>query len=100
MSDILSNRDALPRATKGTMKESNTTVRPEEFDTEETHAQTGSLAYEILLLQQRLAAYEQLHIEEMTELRQEIERIRRAFLLETSPRMRAISPMQHGRTQE
>jgi hypothetical protein len=100
MSDILSNRDTVSQATNRSMKESNTTVRPEELDTEETRAHTGGLAYEILLLQQRLAAYEQLHIEEMAELRQEIERIRRAFLLETSPRMRAIAPMQHGRMQE
>ena len=100
MSDILSDRDTVSQATNRSMKESNTTVRPEEMDTEETRAHTGGLAYEILLLQQRLAAYEQLHIEEMAELRQEIERIRRAFLLETSPRMRAIAPMQHRRTQE
>lgn len=100
MSDILSNRDVTSQATNHTMKESNTTVRPEEMDTEETRAQTGGIAYEILLLQQRLAAYEQLHIEEMAELRQEIERIRRAFLLETSPRMRAISPLKHGQVQE
>jgi hypothetical protein len=51
----------------------------------------GSIAYEILLLQQRLAAYEQLHIEEMMELRREIERLRRAFLQETHPDLRSIS---------
>ena len=51
----------------------------------------GSIAYEILLLQQRLAAYEQLHIEEMAELRREIERLRRAFLQETNPDLRTIS---------
>lgn len=60
----------------------------------------GAFAYEILLLQQRLAAYEQLHIEEMAELRKEIERLRRAFLQETNPRMHAISPSQNIRTQE
>lgn len=52
-----------------------------------------SFAYQLLLLQQRLAAYEQLHLEEIAELRQEIERLRRAFLQETHPQLRAISPM-------
>jgi hypothetical protein len=52
----------------------------------------GSIAYELLLLQQRLAAYEQLHIEEMAELRQEVERLRRAFLQDTNPHLRALSP--------
>ena len=54
-------------------------------------AEQGSIAYELLLLQQRLAAYEQLHIEEMTELRQEIERLRRAFLQETNSHLRVMS---------
>jgi hypothetical protein len=61
-------------------------------DTEVAKADYGSIAYELLLLQQRLAAYEQLHIEEMAELRREIERLRRTFLEETSPQLRAISP--------
>ena len=52
----------------------------------------GSIAYELLLLQQRLDAYEQLHIEEMAELRQEIERLRRAFLQETNPKMYILAP--------
>ena len=52
-----------------------------------------SFAYQLLLLQQRLVAYEQLHLEEIAELRQEIEQLRRAFLQETSPQLRAISPM-------
>jgi hypothetical protein len=51
-----------------------------------------SFAYQLLLLQQRLVAYEQLHLEEIAELRQEIEQLRRAFLQETSPELRAISP--------
>ena len=50
----------------------------------------ANIASELLLLQQRLAAYEQLHIEEMTELRQEIERLRRAFLQETNSHLRAL----------
>ena len=54
------------------------------------HIDQGNIAYELLLLQQRLAAYEQLHLEEMTELRQEIERLRRTFLQETSPHLRKI----------
>jgi len=52
----------------------------------------GSIAYELLLLQQRLDAYEQLHIEEMAELREKIERLRRAFLQETNPQMRILTP--------
>ncbi|HVB72569.1 MAG TPA: hypothetical protein VNE38_03340 [Ktedonobacteraceae bacterium] len=52
----------------------------------------ANFAYQLLLLQQRLAAYEQLHLEEIAELQQEIERLRRAFLQETSPDLRAISP--------
>ncbi len=52
----------------------------------------GSIAYELLLLQQRLDAYERLHLEEMAELRKEIERLRRAFLQETSPQLRVITP--------
>jgi hypothetical protein len=41
---------------------------------------SGRLAYDMLLLQQRLVAYEQLHLEEIAELKKEIERLRRAFL--------------------
>lgn len=52
----------------------------------------GSIAYELLLLQQRLDAYEQLHFEEMAELREKIERLRRAFLQETNPQMRILTP--------
>ena len=52
----------------------------------------GSIAYELLLLQQRLDAYEQLHIDEMAELRENIERLRRAFLQETNPQMRILTP--------
>ena len=52
----------------------------------------GSIAYELLLLQQRLDAYEQLHIEEMAELREKIERLRRAFLQETNPQMLILAP--------
>ena len=59
-------------------------------DRQRLHSDQGNIAYELLLLQQRLAAYEQLHLEEMTELRQEIERLRRTFLQETSPHLRKI----------
>jgi hypothetical protein len=55
----------------------------------------GSIAYELLLLQQRLDAYEQLHIEEMAELREKIEILRRAFLQETNPQMRILTPSHH-----
>jgi hypothetical protein len=55
----------------------------------------ASFAYQLLLLQQRLVAYEQLHLEEIAELRQEIEQLRRAFLQETSPQLRAIVPMRN-----
>ncbi len=64
------------------------------------HSGEGSIAYELLLLQQRLAAYEQLHTEEMAELRQEVERLRRAFLQETNPHLRALSSKRHLRGQE
>ncbi|HEV2581979.1 MAG TPA: hypothetical protein VGT44_14080 [Ktedonobacteraceae bacterium] len=52
----------------------------------------GDIAYELLMLQQRLDAYEQLHLEEMAELRREMARLRRAFLQETTPQLRAIIP--------
>ncbi|HZS76616.1 MAG TPA: hypothetical protein VFA41_08365 [Ktedonobacteraceae bacterium] len=52
----------------------------------------GDIAYQLLLLQQRLASIEQLHAEELAEIRREIERLRRDFLYETNSRMRAISP--------
>jgi predicted metal-dependent hydrolase len=58
----------------------------------ESQSGQGSIAYELLLLQQRLDAYEQLHIEEMAELRQEIVRLRRAFLQETNPQMQILAP--------
>ncbi len=51
-----------------------------------------SIAYKLLLLQQRLAAYEQLHNEEMAELRTEIERLRRVFLQETNSQRLADLP--------
>jgi len=63
-------------------------------------AEHGSIAYELLLLQQRLAAYEQLHIEEMAELRQEIERLRRVFLQETNSYLHAFSPLHSSHIQE
>ena len=59
-------------------------------------ADQSSFAYQLLLLQQRLVAYEQLHLEEIAELRQEIEQLRRAFLQETSPQLRAISPVRES----
>ena len=65
------------------------------------HTGHGSIAYELLLLQQRLDAYEQLHIEEMAELREKIEKLRRAFLQETNPHMRILTPLhQHQRVIE
>ena len=63
-------------------------------------AEHGSIAYELLLLQQRLAAYEQLHIEEMAELRQEIERLRRVFLQETNSYLHAFPPLHSSHIQE
>jgi hypothetical protein len=53
----------------------------------------ASFAYQLLLLQQRLVAYEQLHLEEIAELRQQIEQLRRTFLQETHPQIRAIAPL-------
>src|SRR5690348_17411574 len=46
-------------------------------------ADQANFAYQLLLLQQRLEAYEQLHLEEIAALRQEIEQLRRTFLQET-----------------
>ena len=63
-------------------------------------AEHGSIAYELLLLQQRLTAYEQLHVEEMAELRQEIERLRRVFLQETNSYLHPFSPLQSSSIQE
>jgi hypothetical protein len=75
----------------------NDMLTPEEAApvTDEKPGDFGNFAYELLLLQQRLAAYERLHQEEMAELHQEIERLRRVFLLETNPHMRAIVPPRH-----
>ena len=72
----------------------NAMLTPEEAApvTDEKQGDFGNFAYELLLLQQRLAAYERLHQEEMAELHREIERLRRVFLLETNPHMRAIVP--------
>jgi len=53
----------------------------------------ANFAYQLLLLQQRLVAYEQLHLEEIAALRQEIEQLRRTFLQETHPQLRAIAPL-------
>jgi hypothetical protein len=76
-----------------TNKKRDSMPEDEAFDNSDLpKADYGNIAYELLLLQQRLAAYEQLHIEEMAELRQEIERLRRTFLQETNPQLRAISP--------
>lgn len=50
----------------------------------------GGVAYQILLLQQRLEAYERLHREEMAELRKELDQLRRTFLEETNPQLQAI----------
>lgn len=83
------------------VEESHTSL-PEEEPHEapiRLQAEQGNIAYELLLLQQRLAAYEQLHIEEMAELRQEIERLRRAFLQETNSHLRAISPVRGQKVQ-
>lgn len=79
----------------------------EEVDTIETAAIStqspsgyGSLAYEILHLQERLVAYERLHQEEMAELRKEIERLRREFLRETNPDLQAITLPRPTHSQE
>ena len=79
----------------------NDMLTPEEAApvTDEKPGDFGNFAYELLLLQQRLAAYERLHQEEMAELRQEIERLRRVFLIETNPHMRAIVPSRSAKVQ-
>jgi len=60
----------------------------------------GDIAYQMLLLQQRLEAYERLHREEMAELRQELDRLRKTFLEETNLQMRAIKPGRESHPQE
>src|SRR5689334_18718006 len=60
-------------------------------------ADHANFAYQLLLLQQRLEAYEQLHLEEIAALRQEIEQLRRTLLQETHPQLRAISPLRDTR---
>src|SRR5712691_2058877 len=50
----------------------------------------GNVAYQLLLLQQRLESYEQLHRQEIAELRREMEKLRQEFLLETDPYLRAV----------
>jgi hypothetical protein len=50
----------------------------------------GDIAYQLLLLQQRLEAYERLHQEEMDELRRDLDQLRRTFLETTNPQLRAI----------
>jgi phage shock protein A len=50
----------------------------------------GDIAYQLLLLQQRLEAYERLHQEEVAELRRDLDQLRRTFLETTNPQLRAI----------
>lgn len=50
----------------------------------------GDIAYQLLLMQQRLEAYERLHQEEMAELRRDLDQLRRTFLEETNPQLRAV----------
>jgi hypothetical protein len=60
----------------------------------------SDIAYQILLLQQRLEAYERLHREEMAELRQELDRLRKTFLEETRLQMRVVKPGREPHSQE
>lgn len=60
----------------------------------------GGVAYQILLLQQRLEAYERLHREEMAELRKELDQLRRTFLEETNPQLQAIKFAKEQRSQD
>ena len=88
--------------TDGFTEEDDTPAPSEELSqlARPLQAEHGSIAYELLLLQQRLVAYEQLHIEEMAELRQEIERLRRVFLQETNSYLHAFSPLHSSHIQE
>jgi aspartyl/asparaginyl beta-hydroxylase (cupin superfamily) len=76
-------------------KQDRQTSLPQKDGDESLPTDQTSFAYQLLLLQQRLVAYEQLHLEEIAELRQEIEQLRRKYLQETSPQLRAISPVRH-----
>ena len=84
----MNNREQHLEQTEHADHQEKPTIRNE--NRPRLHIDQGNIAYELLLLQQRLAAYEQLHLEEMTELRQEIERLRRTFLQETSPQLRKM----------
>ena len=73
---------AIPQIGDSQMHEHGTPVTPE-FATPTplpSPMDQNAIAYELLLLQQRLSAYERLHQEEIGELRREIERLSRAFL--------------------
>ena len=48
---------------------------------------TSDIAYQILQLQQRIEAYERLHREEIAELQQDLDQLRRAFLKATNPQL-------------
>ena len=60
----------------------------------------SDIAYQMLLLEQRLESYERLHREEMAELRQDLNRLRRTFLEETSLQMHTIKPAHEQQSQE
>lgn len=87
------------RYTRSRSSEASTETRAERQipvgvkEEEQLPVDQTSFAYQLLLLQQRLVAYEQLHLEEIAELRQEIEQLRRTFLQETQPQLRAIAPL-------
>jgi hypothetical protein len=81
------SRDSEAQAEIPEDRQASTGVKEEE----QLPVDQTSFAYQLLLLQQRLVAYEQLHLEEIAELRQEIEQLRRTFLQETHPQLRAIS---------
>ena len=85
-------RYTRPRSSEAQTETSEDWQAPTEVNEEDQlPVDQANFAYQLLLLQQRLVAYEQLHLEEIAELRQEIEQLRRTFLQETHPQLRAIS---------
>ena len=87
---MMNNRKQPVERVEHTNQQEKPSAGNEDRPQQHLHIEQGNMAYELLFLQQRLAAYEQLHLEEMTELRQEIDRLRRAFLQETNPHLRNI----------
>lgn len=85
---------SVPGAGKDALRESGEDsallAQEETVGADISHCDPNNMAYDLLLLQQRLVAIERLHLEEICELRRELERLSRAFLLQTPPPSRPL----------